>query len=117
MTTKWEYRIRNRDIGGYVVDKGVTHDGGERINGITGFTMPAFLISESRCFDTIEQAKKFIEEDSVVFQVKFEYYNARRELLKDFFNNDGKGFTLRDAEYIADSCRADGMMNVEIVRM
>ena len=55
-----EYRIRNSSNGGYTVDVGLSHKGGERIDGMIGVTMPAFIIYESHHFDTRRQAEAFI---------------------------------------------------------
>lgn len=55
-----EYRIRKSSHGGFVVDKGIEHKGGERVPGMLGATMPAFIVYESAHFDTERQAKAYI---------------------------------------------------------
>ena len=55
-----EYRIRKNGHGGFDVEKGLYHKGGERIPGILGATMPAFIVYASAHFDTERQAKSFV---------------------------------------------------------
>ncbi len=54
---KW--RITESSHGGFTVDRGLDHKGGERIPGILGFTMPAFIVYESAHFDTYKEAEKY----------------------------------------------------------
>lgn len=55
-----EYRIRKCGHGGFTVEKGLPHEGGARIPGIIGYTMPAFIVYESSHFDTKRQAEAYI---------------------------------------------------------
>lgn len=55
-----EWRIRNSSHGGVVADLGIKHKGGERIPGIIGATMPAFIVYESHHFDTEREARTYI---------------------------------------------------------
>ena len=55
-----EYRIRECGYGGFTVEKGIAHKGGERIPGMLGTTMPAFIVYESAHFDTKRQAEAYI---------------------------------------------------------
>lgn len=56
-----EWRIRECSHGGYTVEKGLQHDGGERVAGRLGFTMRAFIVYESAHFDTRKQAENYIK--------------------------------------------------------
>jgi hypothetical protein len=56
-----EWRIRKSSRGGFVAEKGIPHEGGEKIPGILGFTMPAFIVYESANFDTEKQARAYIK--------------------------------------------------------
>ena len=55
-----EWRIRKSSHGGFVAEKGIHHEGGERITGVLGFTTPAFIVYESAHFDTEKQARAYI---------------------------------------------------------
>lgn len=56
-----EWRIRKSSHGGFVAEKGIHHEGSERIPGILGITMPAFIVYESASFDTEKQARAYIK--------------------------------------------------------
>lgn len=56
-----EWRIRKSSRGGFVAEKGIPHEGREKIPGILGFTMPAFIVYESANFDTEKQARAYIK--------------------------------------------------------
>ena len=56
-----EWRIRKDARGGISVEKGLNHKGGERIPGVLGSTMPAFIVYESAHFDTDKQVKSFMK--------------------------------------------------------
>ncbi len=56
-----EWKIRKNSRGGYVAEKGIDHKGGERIPGILGFTMPAFIVYESVNFSTLKDAERYIK--------------------------------------------------------
>lgn len=56
-----EWRIRKSSRGGFVAEKGIPHEGGEKIPRILGFTMPAFIVYESANFDTEKQARAYIK--------------------------------------------------------
>jgi hypothetical protein len=56
-----EWRIRKSSHGGFVAEKGIPHEGGERIPGILGYTTPAFVVYESANFDTEKQARAYIK--------------------------------------------------------
>lgn len=58
-----EWRIRKSGHGGYVVEKGVKVESMPNPFGI-GFIMPAFIVYESRTFDTEKQALKYKEKQS-----------------------------------------------------
>lgn len=53
-----EIRIRESSHGGYVVEKGVQHEGGVEVGYKPGCTMKAFIVYESAHYDTLEEAKK-----------------------------------------------------------
>lgn len=57
-----EYRIRECGRGGFTVDIGLKHKGGERITGMLGFTMPAFIVYESAHFDTKMRAQAYVRQ-------------------------------------------------------
>lgn len=56
-----EWRIRKSSRGGFVAEKGIPHKGSEKIPGILGFTMPAFIVYESANFDTEKRARAYIK--------------------------------------------------------
>lgn len=56
-----EWRIRKSSRGGFVAEKGIPHEGSEKIPGILGFTMPAFIVYESANFDKEKQARAYIK--------------------------------------------------------
>lgn len=53
-----EVRIRPCGHGGYVIEKGLNHNGGAQIPGILGCTMPAFIVYESCHADTLKEAER-----------------------------------------------------------
>ena len=57
-----EYRIRECGHGGFTVEKGIAHKGGEHIPGMLGSTMPAFIVYESAHFDTKRKAQAYIKQ-------------------------------------------------------
>lgn len=59
-----EWRIRKDARGGFSVERGLNHKGGEKIPGAMGATMPAFIVYESAHFDTDKQVKSFYEEET-----------------------------------------------------
>lgn len=56
-----EWRIRKDAHGGFSVERGLNHKGGEKIPGVMGATMPAFIVYESAHFDTDKQVKSFMK--------------------------------------------------------
>lgn len=54
-----EVRIRPCGHGGYVIEKGLNHNGGAQIPGILGCTMPAFIVHESCHAATLKEAEKY----------------------------------------------------------
>lgn len=56
-----EWRIRPSGHGGWNAERGTYHPGGESVPGVTGQTMPCFLVYESAHFDTQAQAKRFVK--------------------------------------------------------
>lgn len=58
-----EWRIRESAYGGVVAEKGIPHDGGVLAPNGIGYTMPAFIVYESRRFDTVEQARRYIAKE------------------------------------------------------
>lgn len=56
-----EWRIRKDANGGFSVERGLNHKGGEKIPGVMGTTMPAFIVYESAHFDTDKQVKSFMK--------------------------------------------------------
>lgn len=56
-----EWRIRKSSRGGFVAEKDIPRKGSEKIPGILGFTMPAFIVYESANFDTEKQARAYIK--------------------------------------------------------
>ena len=56
-----EWRIRKDARGGFSVERGLNHKGGEKIPGVMGATMPAFIVYESAHFDTDKQVKSFMK--------------------------------------------------------
>ena len=56
-----EWRIRKDAHGGFSVERGLNHKGGEKIPGVMGTTMPAFIVYESAHFDTDKQVKSFMK--------------------------------------------------------
>lgn len=42
------------------------------------------------------------------YKITFEFFNEERNWVADYFSNAGMGFTLRDAEYIANDLKAHG---------
>ena len=56
-----EWRIRKHARGGFSVERGLNHKGGEKIPGVMGTTMTAFIVYESAHFDTDEQVKSFMK--------------------------------------------------------
>jgi hypothetical protein len=59
-----EWRIRESSYGGYVAERGISHEGGALAPSGIGYTMPAFIVYESRRFDTLAQAKRYIKKNS-----------------------------------------------------
>ncbi len=59
---KW--RIRESSHGGFTVERGLEDKGGERIPGMLGFTMPAFIVYEMFNFDTRRKAEKYVRQRS-----------------------------------------------------
>ncbi len=55
-----EWRIRERSSGDFVVERGISQDGGEPSPNGIGNTMPAFIVYESMSFDTKAQAKQYM---------------------------------------------------------
>ena len=51
-----EVRIVKSGHGGFTVQTGVRHDGGEVFR--SGYTMPAFIVYDSTHCDTMEEAEK-----------------------------------------------------------
>lgn len=51
-------RIRESSHGGYIVEKGIQHEGGVEVGYKPGYTMNAFIVYESAHYDTFEEAKK-----------------------------------------------------------
>lgn len=56
-----EWRIRASSHGGFEAELGLPVGAGERIPGIIGATMPAFIVYESHHFDSERQAMRYIE--------------------------------------------------------
>ena len=59
---KW--RIRESSHGGYVAERGISHEGDALAPSGIGYTMPAFIVYESRRFDTMAQARRYIEKNN-----------------------------------------------------
>ena len=55
-----EWRIRKSSHGGVYAEYGLPHNGGCRIPGMLGVTMPAFIVYESVHFDTEKKALSYI---------------------------------------------------------
>ena len=53
-----ETRIIESSHGGYVVQKGIQHEGGVEVGYMPGCTMRTFIVYESAHYDTLEEAKK-----------------------------------------------------------
>ena len=56
-----EWRIRKDARGGFSIERGLNHKGGEKIPGVMGATMPAFIVYESAHLDTDKQVKSFMK--------------------------------------------------------
>ncbi len=59
-----EWRIRQSGHGGFVVEKGIYHKGGETFPGIIGMTMSSFIVYESANLQTEREAKNYIKGDA-----------------------------------------------------
>lgn len=59
-----EWRMRASSHGGFVAEFGCQHNGGAAIPGIVGVTLPAFIVYESRHFDTERKARAFIQKQA-----------------------------------------------------
>lgn len=57
-----EWRIRESSHGGYVVEKGMQHNGGVAVGFKPGTTMRAFIVYESAHCDTLKEAERYIRE-------------------------------------------------------
>lgn len=53
-----EIRIIESSHGGYIVEKGLQHEGGVEVGYKPGCTMKAFIIYEMAHYDTLEEATK-----------------------------------------------------------
>lgn len=58
-----EWRIRESSHGGYVAERGIRYEGGDLAPSGIGYTFPAFIVYESMRFDTMAQARRYIEKN------------------------------------------------------
>lgn len=56
---KW--RIRESELGGFIVEKGIEIKGGTEVGYKLGCYMPAFIVYDYARFDTRQQAKEYIK--------------------------------------------------------
>lgn len=58
-----EWRIRENSCGGFVAEKGIEVKGGALAPSGIGCAMPAFIVYESAKFETMKQAKRYMERE------------------------------------------------------